>query len=357
MPREAKQPSAEEIVLYEKDVATKIATITLNRPDMLNAPSVASRIRFGELVHRANVDEDVKVLVIRGVGDHFGSGADLPEMAHMWDENSTISPLYEFNIPDDGSVKYPARGSYRHLASITQLYANSNFGLRSLQDFKKISIVESKGYNYGWHFYQCADADLVISSEEALFGHSAWRYVGWAARMWQWTTMMGVRKFMEMVFTGRPFTAKEMYEIGFVNSVVPRDQLEAETMKYALACSNTSPTDTIYIQKTFFEIFKQNQGEYMGSVLTGWLESMLPMVKQEGGLAVTKETFDSGLANAVKDNDSKFPPDWRMSYKARRAAEGHNTGGGDDTAALKAEVEALRKQLAALTEKMDKLVG
>ena len=39
---------------------------------------------------------------------------------------------------------------------------------------------------------------------------------------------MGMRKFQEMVFTGRPFTADEMYECSFLNSVVPRDQLEDE---------------------------------------------------------------------------------------------------------------------------------
>jgi len=90
--------------------------------------------------------------------------------------------------------------------------------------------------------------------------------------------MMGLRKFQEMVFTGRPFTAKEMYDCNFVNSVVPRDQLEAEVMKYATACSNTRPTDVVMMQKTLFEVFKQNQGEYMGSILTAWLESMLPVV-------------------------------------------------------------------------------
>jgi enoyl-CoA hydratase len=52
--------------------------------------------------------------------------------------------------------------------------------------------------------------------------------------------------------------------------------------------------------------------------LTGWLESMLPLVKEEGsGIAVDGETFELGLAAAVKDNDSWFPPDWRMSYKGR----------------------------------------
>ncbi|CAN7194808.1 enoyl-CoA hydratase/isomerase family protein [Phenylobacterium sp. LjRoot225] len=317
----AEQPSAEEIVLYEKDPKTKIATITLNRPDHLNAPTIAARHRYAELVHRANVDDDVKVLVVRGVGKHFGSGADLPEQAEMFSEEQDVSLLKEFKIPDDGEVKYPPKDSYRYLASLTQLYANSNFGLRSLQDFKKISIVEVKGYCYGWHFYQTADADLVISSDEALFGHAAFRYAGWAARMWQWALMMGIRKFQEMVFTGRPFTAQEMYDCGFVNRVVPRDQLEAEVAKYALACSLTRPTDVVMMQKTFFEVMKQQQGEYMGSVLTGWLESMLPMVRSDGELELGEETFGKGLNNAVKDNDLQFPPDWRLSYGARKAKD------------------------------------
>ena len=76
------------------------------------------------------------------------------------------------------------------------------------------------------------------------------------------------------------------------------------------------------MQKTFFEIFKQQQGEYMGSVLAGWLECMLPLVKEEDtGIAVDGETFEKGLGKAVKDNDSKFPSEWRLSYKGRAAPE------------------------------------
>ena len=325
MTDKAPPPSPEEIVRYEKDPATRIATITLNRPGFLNAPTIAARQRYADLVHRANVDDDVKVLIIRGVGEHFGSGADLPEMAGMFNGDPDYSVLPEFGLDaedrGDGDVKYPPQGSYRYIAQVTNLYANSNFGLRSLQDFKKISIVEAKGYCYGWHFYQAADADMVIASDETLFGHSAFRYVGWAARQWQWATMMGLRNFMEMVFTGRPFTAQEMKDCSFVNRVVPRDQLEAETMKYALACARNRPTDTVVMQKTFFEVFKQQQGEYMGSILSGWLEGMLPLVKDEGGVAVDKDTFEKGLANVVKDNDLNFPPEWRMSYKGRAAKD------------------------------------
>jgi enoyl-CoA hydratase/carnithine racemase len=312
------RPSPEEIILYEKDPATRIATITLNRPGFLNAPTIAARQRYADLVLRANVDDDVKVLVIRGVGEHLGSGADLPEMAGMFNGDESYSPLPEFRIGEDEGVKYPPRDSYRYVANVTNLYADARFGLRSLQDFKKISIIEAKGYCYGWHFYQAADADIVVSSDEALFGHSAFRYVGWAARQWQWATMMGLRPFMEMVFTGRPFTAQEMKDLHFVNSVVPRERLEAETMKYALACARNRPTDTIVMQKTFFEVFKQQQGEYMGSILAGWLEGMLPAIKEEeGGIGVGGDTFEKGLAAAVKDNDAQFPPEWRLSYKGR----------------------------------------
>jgi enoyl-CoA hydratase/carnithine racemase len=314
-----RRPPADELVLFEKDPKTKIATITLNRPDALNAPTIAARLRFSELVHRANIDDDVKVLVIRGEGKHLGSGADLEEQGDMLNPGSDVSLLKEFKIEDDGSVKYPPPGSYRFLGSITNLYADDQFGCRALQNFKKISILEVKGYCYGWHFYLAGDVDIVVASDDALFGHAAFRYVGWGPRMWTWADMMGVRKFMEMVFTGRPFTAQQMYDCNFVNSVVPRDQLEEEVAKYAQACSITRPNDTVVAQKTFFEIYKQYRGEYMGSLLTGFLEGMKPMMADDSAadLGLGTDTMEKGLANSVKDNDARFPADWRLSMKGR----------------------------------------
>ena len=315
-----RRPPPEELVLYEKDPETKIATITLNRPDALNAPTIAARLRFADLVHRANIDDDVKVLVIRGEGKHLGSGADLEEQDGMLNPKPGTSLLHEFRIEEDGSVKYPPAGSYRFLASITNLYADSNFGCRSLQNFKKISILECKGYVYGWHFYLAGDADIIISSDEALFGHAAFRYVGWGPRMWTWAEMMGPRMFMEMLFTGRPFTAAEMYNCNFVNSVVPRDELEAETEKYALACSRTRPNDTVVVQKTFFELYKQYRGEYFGSLLTGFVEGMKPLMTDDPGSEASglgDDVMEKGLANSVKDNDLQFPADWRLSYRGR----------------------------------------
>jgi enoyl-CoA hydratase/carnithine racemase len=311
---ERARPSPEEIILYDKDPKTKIATITFNRPEFLNAPTTAARLRYAELLHGANVDDDVKVVVIRGVGDDFGSGADLPEV--MEGADSPAFRLAELKL-NDGDIRYPPKGSFRHDATIGSWYANAQAGNRSLQEFKKISIVEAKGYCYGWHFYQAADADLVIASDDALFGHPSFRYYGWGPRMWTWVQTMGLRKFQEMVFTGRPFTADEMFQCNFLNKVVPRDQLEAEVDKYAISCAHNRPTDTIFMQKAFFEMIKQHQGEYMGSMLSALFESMGGLVAPDGDDMMLDDAIESGLADSVRDNDAKFPPDFRLSKSGR----------------------------------------
>ena len=317
---EEMKKEAEQYIKFEKDKKNRIAYITFDRPEAQNATTLGMRQNYADLIHKCNVDDDVKVVVIRGEGDDFGSGGDLPEQRPML-ENPGLPLHHEVAINDD-DVKYPPGGSYRYLSTVTDFYAKARAGNRPLQELRKISIIEAKGYCYGWHFYQAGDADLVISSDDALFGHPAFRYVGWGPRLWWWAETMGLRKFSEMLFTGRPFSAKEMYDCGFINSVVPRDKLEAEVEKYALACSRTRPTDTVFMQKTFFEMMKQQQGEYMGSLLTAYLEAMGPYVRPDGDeLMLGDEAFGKGLNNAVKDNDSLFPPDFRLSKSGRKRPE------------------------------------
>ncbi|MFD1611513.1 enoyl-CoA hydratase/isomerase family protein [Sphingomonas tabacisoli] len=310
---------AQKFIRYEKDRARKIATLTFDRVDKANATNIGMRLLFGELVHKANIDDDVKVLVIRGEGQDLGTGGDIDEHGDKY-----LNPAVDDNFLsdleiDDPDVRYPPGGSYRFLHGLTDHYAKGRAGNRPLQEFKKISVVEAKGYCYGWHFYQCADADLIVSSDDALFGHPSFRYAGWGPRMWQWLEMVGVRRFSEMLFTGRPFTAQEMLDCNFVNSIVPRDRLEAETEKYADACSRTRPLDVVVAQKTFIECYKQYRGEYLGSLMTGWLEGMLPLMKDDrlGEVNLGKGGFDAGIAATVKNNDLNYPPEWRLSRRGR----------------------------------------
>ncbi|HEY6473574.1 MAG TPA: hypothetical protein VIY26_11835, partial [Acidimicrobiales bacterium] len=77
----------------------------------------------------------------------------------------------------------------------------------------------------------------------------------------------------------------------------------------------------IFMQKVFFEIMKQHQGEYMGSLLSAWLESMGGQLRDDVAgkkATLSQETMDAGLNLAVKDNDSAFPPEWRLSRSGRR---------------------------------------
>jgi enoyl-CoA hydratase len=311
---------AKPYIEYKKDPKTKIAYLTFKRPKDLNAVTTGMRLLYADLLHGANIDDDVKVLVIRSEGDHFGTGADLAAQFKGYKEGPNNSPLHEFRLDDDPSIKYPPDDSFRYIHGVCDLYSKAISGCRGLQSFKKISILEAKGYCYGWHFYEAADADLVISSEEALFGHPAFRYVGWGPRLWWWAETIGLRKFAEMLFTGRPFTAKEMQECGFVNSVVPREKLEEETHKYATACSRSRPTDTVTVQKTFLEIYKQYRGEQMGSTLTAMVESLWPYMRHEpGDLQLSADLMDAGLNKAVKEIEKGYPPEWRMSYSGRKA--------------------------------------
>jgi enoyl-CoA hydratase len=80
----------------------------------------------------------------------------------------------------------------------------------------------------------------------------------------------------------------------------------------------------IFIQKTFFEVMKQSQGEYMGSLISAMLESMTGYGKPDrNGMEAndTNSAIDKGLTKAVKDFDSRFPPEWRLSKKGRAATE------------------------------------
>ena len=114
-------PDPESIVLYEKDVANRIATITLNRPDRLNAPTIGARRRYGDLIFKASLDDDVKVLVVRGEGDDFGSGADLDELMAKREGDAALRE--EFGLSDDDDVTLPPPRNYRNGASLVQWMA------------------------------------------------------------------------------------------------------------------------------------------------------------------------------------------------------------------------------------------
>ena len=90
-------------------------------------------------------------------------------------------------------------------------------------------------------------------------------------------------------------------------------------------CIRDRPNDVVVAQKTFIEAYKQYRGEYFGSLLTGWLEGMLPLMKDDRPSDVNLgkgDTFQQGIGMVVKGNDLNYPADWRLSKKGRESNEG-----------------------------------
>jgi hypothetical protein len=73
------------------------------------------------------------------------------------------------------------------------------------------------------------------------------------------------------------------------------------------------------MQKTFFQMMKQYQGEYLGSLMTAVLESMGNRVRPDREeLTLNRQVYEGGLGNAVRNNDDQFPPEWRLSKSGRK---------------------------------------
>src|ERR1700730_9616642 len=125
---------AKQYIKYVKDPKTKTAYLTINRPERLNAVSTGMRLLYADILHRANIDDDVKVLVLRSEGDHCGTGADLAEQFKGYSEGPGGSPLHEFEIDEDPpDVKYPPKDSFRYIHGVCDLYFKPRSGCRSLQ--------------------------------------------------------------------------------------------------------------------------------------------------------------------------------------------------------------------------------
>jgi enoyl-CoA hydratase/carnithine racemase len=194
-------------ILYE--VRDGVAWLTINRPESRNALNKSARDAFGEAARAFAEDPAQLVLVITGAGDKaFCAGADLKEMA-------------------DSGMRIPPKDIL--------VYFN-----RSLVTRKPI-IAAVNGLAYAGGFQLAQMVDLVVAADHATFAITEAR-VGrgspWAAPL-PW--IIGPRVALELLTTAQPITAQRAYEIGFVNRVVPGDQLLAETEKMARAIADNAP--------------------------------------------------------------------------------------------------------------------
>ena len=221
------------------DTADKILTITLNRPEKLNAltPTLLAELK-AELDEAAN-DDAISVVIIRSQGRAFCVGYDL-------NEENWITSQYPANHPNGVEIEQDKK----------DIMALLDYWL-DMWRFPKPIIVQVQGVCLSGAGELLAVSDLVVASEQASFGHPAARDLGIPPTVFFWPLTIGIRKTKEMLYTARSMSAQEALASNLVNKVVPAQELEAATRALAEDIAKT-PVNHLKILKQSANNFYDN---------------------------------------------------------------------------------------------------
>src|SRR4051794_40263249 len=193
-----------ETILYALDEG--VLTITLNRPDVLNAFNRKMTDEIQDALKKAERDPQVRCIVIGGAGRAFSSGEDLKARQ--------------------------AEGTTGFASTLRERY---NPIILKMRNIEKPVIASVNGVAAGAGCSLALACDLRIASEKASF-IEAFARVGLvpdSGASFFLPRLVGLGKALEMALTGDAVDAQEAYRIGLVNKVVPPDQLESATQELA----------------------------------------------------------------------------------------------------------------------------
>jgi enoyl-CoA hydratase len=247
-----------ETLIYESDGA--IATITLNRPERLNTIVPPMPDELQDAVQRAVLDDDVKVIVLRGAGRAFCAGFDFGGGFHHWDEALTSDGRWD-------------PGKELRFATSQSLGAVPKF--MSIWRAPKPVIAQVHGWCVGGGSDMALCADLVVASDDARIGTPY-------SRMWgcyltgMWLYRLGLAKAKEYALTGRPLSGAEAAEVGLINAAVPFEQLEREVRERAEQLA-AIPGSQLTAMKLIVNQAYENMGlastQLLGPVLDGLMRN------------------------------------------------------------------------------------
>ena len=214
-----------ETIKYE--VKDKILTITLNRPDRLNAFTGQMMNDLISAFDSASNDDEVRVVIVTGEGRGFCAGADLGagEATFNRDENPRAK-----KTDDEDNLEWLRDGGGRTTLAI--------------YDCSKPIIAAINGPAVGVGVTMTLPMDIRLASEEAKFGFVFARrgLVPEAASSWFLPRIVGISKSLEWTFSGKVFDAEEALNGGLIRSIHSKDSLLDEAKKIANEIiENTSP--------------------------------------------------------------------------------------------------------------------
>ena len=181
----------------------KVALITLNRPEKLNAMSYELACELDEELTKIENDDNVRVAVLTGAGPRaFSAGGDIHQMVK--------------STPEE-------------MAARSEVRSQANWHLAT---FAKPIIGAINGLAYGAGALLTSMLDIRIGCEHAEIQFLAAKY-GRANSTWSLPLVIGMPKAKELLFTGRPVKAEEAERIGLLNQVVPCAQLREASLQMA----------------------------------------------------------------------------------------------------------------------------
>ncbi len=203
---------AYETIKYE--VAEQILTITLNRPDKLNAFNAQMQGELIDAFDAADKDDNVRAIIVTGAGRGFCAGADLSSGADTFDRDARRGPVKRFA---DGKVDY------------SDSQVRDGGGQVTLRIFKclKPVIAAVNGPAVGIGVTMQLAMDIRIASDAARFGFvfSQRGIVPEAASSWFLPRIVGISQALEWCYSGRVFPAQEALAGRLVSKVVAPDDL------------------------------------------------------------------------------------------------------------------------------------
>ena len=266
-------------VLYEKD--GRIARITLNRPEVLNAIDDELPIELEAAVERANADAGVHVIVLSGAGRAFCAGYDLAYYAQAAGTNAGVQEMPWDPMKD---FAFMMRNTERFM---------------SLFRSHRPVICKVHGFAVAGGSDIALCSDLVVMSEDAKIGYMP-------ARVWgvpttaMWVYRLGPEKAKRMLFTGDTIDGREAERMGLVLKGVPAAELDAEAEKLAERMVSV-PVNQLMMQKLMINQALEN----MGLRTTQMFATLFDGITRHSpeGMAFKRRAEAVGWKEAVRERD------------------------------------------------------
>ena len=211
---------------YETLYEGRIARITLNRPDAMNAQSRGLLVELGDAFLKAEADDEVRVVILRGAGRHFSSGHDLGSKDAI--RERTPGPDLHPSYAIHGGSKV---GAERLVLQEWHYFFQNTLRWRNL---RKITIAQVHGEVYAAALMLAWCCDLIVASEGTRFADVVGARLGmcgleYFAHPWEF----GPRKAKELLLTGDALSVDEAHALGMVSKVFPADEVADQTVEFA----------------------------------------------------------------------------------------------------------------------------